>query len=560
MKNFYMMALAALVGSAAMAQVSVTFQVDMNNETVSPDGVHMAGNWQAAAGYPGDWQPNTAELTDDDADGIYTLTVDLPTGQYEYKFINGNDWPFEEGIPAVSQKGGGNSNRFFAINDWHANNGGWTMPANLFGGSAPAGQVAVRLQIDMANQEVGDNGVHVAGDAIEPNWTPGFGTGTNFQNSRYAFVTHVAPNATYNYKWINGNDWGTDENVAGDCADSGNRVLVVGSEDIITDNFCFGVCEPCAPQTEVTFNVDLSSEGGGNPDGVSVAGAFQGWTPGATLMTDDDGDGVYSVTVMIDQGTFQYKFINGIAWGDDESVPGACNVNGNREVVVGEEPVVETYCFNQCTAECVPDPDPANITFRVNMNAEEVAAEGVFVMGDFTAEPWQPGALQMDDSDGDGIYEVTVEVSGPAEFQYKFANGDPNEVEETGDFLAGGCGVSNGLEGFNRVHVRSGEAEVLDPFYYNSCLTVLSTNEAELGAVRIFPNPSNGSTFVEVENPNGYNLRMSVLDITGKVVRENILLNSGRKEINTSNFAPGMYFLNVTNEKSERSVYKLMVR
>lgn len=78
--------------------------------------------------------------------------------------------------------------------------------------------------------------------------------------------------------------------------------------------------------------------------------------------------------------------------------------------------------------------------------------------------------------------------------------------------------------------------------------------------VRVYPNPSNGSTFIEVENPNGYNLRMSVLDITGKVVRDNILLNSGRKEINTSNFAPGLYFLNVTNEKSERSVYKLMVR
>ena len=166
----------------------------------------------------------------------------------------------------------------------------------------------------------------------------------------------------------------------------------------------------------------------------------------------------------------------------------------------------------------------------------------------------------MEDVDGDGIYEVTLEVSGPAEFQYKYANGDPNAVEETGDFAAGGCGVSNGIGGFNRTHVRSGEDEVLDAFYYNSCLIVLSTNNVELGAVRIFPNPSNGSTFVEVENPNGYNLRMNIFDITGKIVRENVLLNTGRKEINTTNFSTGLYFLDITNEKGQRSVYKLMVR
>jgi hypothetical protein len=560
MKKIYLGALSVLAGLTAMAQVSVTFQVDMNGQTVSGNGVHVAGNFQAAAGFPGDWNPGAAELTDDNADGIYTLTVDIPAGQYEYKFINGNDWPQEEGIPVINQKGGGNSNRFFAVTAWHADNGGWTMPANLFGGSAPAGKVAVRLQIDMSNQTVAPEGVHVAGDAITPNWTPQHGTATESANNKYAYVTNVDPGATYQYKFLNGDFWGDDESAPDACGSGGNREVTVADADVITEAYCFGTCDLCAPQTEVSFALDLNGEGGGNPAGVSVAGSFQGWSPGATLLTDDDADGIYTATILVDQGTYEYKFINGIAWGDDESVPAACNVNGNRQLVVGADPVSVAFCFNQCTAECIPDPDPANITFRVNMNAETVAAEGVWLMGDFTSPAWQAGAIQMSDADADGIYEVVFEVSGPAEFQYKYANGDPNTTEETGDFAAGGCGVSNGIGGFNRVHVRSGEDEVLNAYVYNSCSELVSTTNIELGQVNIFPNPTDGLTYIEIENPNRHNLRMNIVDVTGKVVRENVLVNNNRVEINAGQLAPGLYLLNVTNENSERAVYKLMVR
>ncbi|MFT6355326.1 MAG: alpha-amylase, partial [Cryomorphaceae bacterium] len=87
MKKVYLMAVAALFGSASMAQVSVTFQVDMNGETVSANGVHAAGSWQEEAGFSADWQPGESMLMDDDADGIYSLTVDLPAGAYQFKFI-----------------------------------------------------------------------------------------------------------------------------------------------------------------------------------------------------------------------------------------------------------------------------------------------------------------------------------------------------------------------------------------------------------------------------------------------------------------------------------------
>jgi hypothetical protein len=40
-------------------------------------------------------------MTDPDGNGIYTAVLSLPTGQtFEYKFINGNDWPGAESVPA----------------------------------------------------------------------------------------------------------------------------------------------------------------------------------------------------------------------------------------------------------------------------------------------------------------------------------------------------------------------------------------------------------------------------------------------------------------------------
>jgi hypothetical protein len=51
--------------SAALAQeVPLTFQVDMNNEEVSENGIHVAGTFQVAAGYPSNWDPGTIELND----------------------------------------------------------------------------------------------------------------------------------------------------------------------------------------------------------------------------------------------------------------------------------------------------------------------------------------------------------------------------------------------------------------------------------------------------------------------------------------------------------------
>jgi len=536
-----------------MAQVSVTFQVDMNNETVSGDGVHVAGNWQMAAGFDGDWDPSLSELTDDDADGIYTLTVDLPAGDYQYKYINGNAWGSDENaIPSQVASGG---NRFFAITDWHATDG-LDLPAVQFNQAGPAGTIAVRLVVSMANETVSEMGVHVAGpdSLIGVEWTPEYGTTSNTGPDEYAFVAYVDEPGDYQYKFINGNTWlDPNESVPDDCGTTGNRIVEVGSDPIATPAYCYNACEPCS-EPNVTLTVDLTNEDVDN--GGFVAGDFNGW--GGVAM-EDNGDGTYTSMLSLAPGTYSFKFQNGLNGWEDFSGP--CIVGGNRQIVV-EEGVPLTYvsCFSQCTEECVANPDPADITFQVDMNNETVAPEGVFLIAAFAG--WQGGAIEMLDGDGDGVYEATAEVSGPADMLYKFVNGDvsmPENEEFQGNTEQLSCNVPSGQElGWNRIHTRSGEPETLG-FVFNTC-DVLSVNELELGRTALFPNPSNGTTYLEVENPNGFTLRMNIVDITGKLVRENVILNDTRNAINTSNLNAGMYFLNVVNQSNETAVFKLLVQ
>ena len=67
---------------------SVTFNVDMSEQTVS-GAVYIAG-----ATIDG-WAGSQVELTDADGDNVYSVTLELPQGNHEYKFMIGS-WDASE--------------------------------------------------------------------------------------------------------------------------------------------------------------------------------------------------------------------------------------------------------------------------------------------------------------------------------------------------------------------------------------------------------------------------------------------------------------------------------
>jgi alpha-amylase len=87
------------------------------------------------------------------------------------------------------------------------------------------------------------------------------------------------------------------------------------------------------------------------------------------------------------------------------------------------------------SASTQPEEEPAtyvNVTFRVDMSAEEVDPNGVHVAGDFgdnsegVAWPaWDPSSDLMMLTEGDaGVYEITLEVAVNTTYEFKYANGN----------------------------------------------------------------------------------------------------------------------------------------
>ena len=98
MKPNYFFMLLVLVTFMGYSQVDVTFRLDMSGETVSPDGVHVAGSING-------WSPDATTLMQEGSTDVYSVTVQLDEGWHYYKFLNGNAWGTEENatIPAHHQ-------------------------------------------------------------------------------------------------------------------------------------------------------------------------------------------------------------------------------------------------------------------------------------------------------------------------------------------------------------------------------------------------------------------------------------------------------------------------
>lgn len=585
MKKLYAIVLAGCCVGSAFGQAQVTLSVDMNGQTVSPLGVHVAGNFQG-------WNPSGTPMSDADGDGVYTveITTDVPA-HIEFKFLNGNDWPFVEDVPNICQvELFGNDNRYLDVAEGDQS----ASYEVCYGSCAACGMTAVLFRVDMSLEAaVSPNGVHVAGEfqGWDPAGTPLSDADGDGIWTLFSVFDATAINGNLEYKYVNGNAWtNPNENLSGDCSDgTGNRVLVLDGANLLTGvpgtnaAHCYNSCGSCVAPTQVTFRVDMSTQAAVAENGVHVAGTFQGWNPGATALNDDDGDGVWEVTLGLQQGPIQFKFVNGNDWGgngagnvDNESINGACAAAGsdNRFLEIGADAIEYVVCYNSCDPTCVANPDPADITFRVDMSNESVAASGVWVMGGFTSPQWQAGAIQMTDDDGDGTYETTYTVDGGAEVVFKFVNGDPTVgtngtdfFEESGiyditdpvtgepvttNFQEQLCGVPNPFGAFNRLHVRSGVAEVLYDVCYNSCANcagVIGIDEAgALDGIQLFPNPTSGRLTLAFAGALDAGM-VRVVDLAGRLaVEKNLVAGSLQSlELDLSGLTSGLYLVEVVS-------------
>ena len=208
-----------------------------------------------------------------------------------------------------------------------------------------------------------------------------------------------------------------------------NRVLVVPARDTTLSVVCWSQCTAC--DVDVTLKVNMSWEKANNAisaDGIHVAGDFQGWLPGATEMLDANNDGIFEVTFTVPaNSSIQYKFINGNAWGSDESVPSACVVpttNNRGATFAYGDSTMSPVCYGKCT-DCAaglgeslqhvslfPNPTRGQFNLARMDAATEVEVSVLDLQGKvLTVAKWNEGVetLSIDlSSFANGVYMVRM--------------------------------------------------------------------------------------------------------------------------------------------------------
>jgi glycosidase len=179
----------------------------------------------------------------------------------------------------------------------------------------------------------------------------------------------------------------------------------------------------------------------GSPNSVYLAGEFNDWNPGADRMTDDNGDGIFEITIDLEPGTYKYKFVVDDRWQEDPYSDTFVDDNhgGKNSVVVvpDGETVLMTGVARGKIEPTTPTEPAAPAPVKKDAPAGSVpvtfvfdagGTANLFVAGTFNS--WDANAEKMADSDGDGVYEVTLDLM-PGRHEYKFVRDGTWLADET---------------------------------------------------------------------------------------------------------------------------------
>ncbi len=239
-----LMVITSLATGVVMAK-KVKFMVNMSGLVKNSFGIHITGDFQTIAGYAGgDWNSASTPMVQEPGDtNLYSLVVDLPAmSKFEYKFVNGVQFYEVEFVPIESRVGYNfNDSRWIFIDSLAPD----TMVVGplRFAGNAPMGMYCSRFVVDMQGLNIPATGVHVAGNF--QNWDPASMRLYSFGGSVYEYIGYVDSTAgSIEFKYINGNAWGTDESVPATCATNNNRDQLM-AKDTLLPTVCFASCVAC---------------------------------------------------------------------------------------------------------------------------------------------------------------------------------------------------------------------------------------------------------------------------------------------------------------------------
>lgn len=572
MKQFLTLLAAVLLPFFAAAQAEVTFNVDM---TCAPEfeTVFVTGPWCGWCAETGD---NVA--TDDDGDGVYTVTLGGFDGTVEYKYaVNGfalqedlvNDMAELDGTCAPVTDFAGYANRSIeagsVANDYYGTCDGVCNDA-----VDPVDNFAVTFNVDLSEYTGTFNTVNLNGGFN--GWCGGCAPMADEDGDGVYTLTVDLASGTHEYKFTLDGWNAQEEFTEGDACTSTidgftNRTIDV-TGDVSLPEVCYNSCDLCDGNTgggddvySVTFQVDMS-ESTETFTTVNLNGTFNEWCGGCAVMTDDDADGVYTLTVdSLAAGTYEYKFtLDG--WNmQEEFTPGdpcTTTIDGytNRTVDVNSNAILDVVCYNSCAACGGVVVETADVTFRVDMS-QEVVLGPIYISGN-TIDGWAGTSVEMLDGDGDGIYEVTVALEA-GDHEYKFNNASWDDSESLDPVEDADCTLTT--DGFtNRFLSFTGSDPIeMDAVCFNSCAACTPDNVSEINASAFEAILMTGGQIqlqFAVANAPAV---LRITSLTGALVGEwNVPQGASNFNVDAGIDANGVYLLSLTRS-GRRSVQKVIL-
>ncbi len=237
----------------------------------------------------------------------WRATVKLDAGRYPYKFVADGTWMEDPNAAEFVDDGYGGKNSVLVVGD----GGGAAKPAAAAATPAakPAAPAGDPVEAEFSFQPVisGVKSVHLAGDFND--WSTSATPMADADgDGKWTVKLKLTP-GPHLYKFVvDGATWMEDPN-AEDFKDDGfggkNSVIYVGGEGKHTF-------------TGQPRRVEFAFKPGKAAQDVSLAGTFNNWAVGADPMSDPDGDGTWTITMLLPEGDCQYKFVADGQWITDE--------------------------------------------------------------------------------------------------------------------------------------------------------------------------------------------------------------------------------------------------
>ena len=411
------------------------------------------------AGEFNDWNPTADRLSDPDGDGVFTKTLPLAAGSYQYKFVVDGNWQEDPSAAKTADDGFGGKNSVVEVAQGAA-------PAAA---AAPAASGGATFSYD-AGGKVGS--AYVAGEFN--GWNP---TGTAMTDPDgdgvYTASLPLDP-GTYQYKFVVDGNWLQDPanpNGADDGFGGKNSVLTVGAGGAVATTPAATVSAPAAGgERAVRFRFTPVISGVGS---VSVAGDFNGWDPAADPLTDPEQDGTYEVVLNLPTGEHAYKFVVDGEWHADPDNP-----NTGDDGFGGQNSLVNVGAGDGVIDAAAAPAAGAAVGLRTVpfSYAAGKSAANVFLAGTFN--DWNDSKQRLTDADGDGVWETTLLLQ-PGSYQYKFVvdgnwTADPKNPNGADDGFGGQNSVLDVDASFAEVAMEKGDgrfftADIAPVFDYSTC-------------------------------------------------------------------------------------------